>query len=61
MEMLRIRDVAERGRVCVSTVEKAVRRGDLRAYKVGRSTRIAAPDAETWLTARPVIVGGGAA
>lgn len=54
--MWKIREVAEHGRLSVSTVERAVRRGELRAYKLGSGTRISAADAEQWFTARPVQV-----
>jgi excisionase family DNA binding protein len=54
--MLTIRQVAGLARVSVSTVERAVRRGELRAFKLGRATRIAAADARSWLTATPVQV-----
>ncbi|ORU97245.1 helix-turn-helix domain-containing protein [Mycolicibacterium fallax] len=54
--MLTIRQVAGLARVSVSTVERAVRRGELRAFKLGRATRISSADARAWLTAAPVQV-----
>ena len=48
-ELLTPREGAQRARVHVETIRRAIRRGDLPARRVGRSLRIAESDFDEWL------------
>ncbi len=43
------RSAAERANVSVPTVKRAIKRGELRAYKLGRLVRIHIDDIDDWI------------
>jgi hypothetical protein len=45
---------ADAASVCVRTIFAEISRKRLKAFKVGRTTRIMVADLETWLGARPI-------
>jgi excisionase family DNA binding protein len=47
-------DVANAAKVCLRTVFAEIRRGRLKAFKVGRTTRIKMADLDAWLGAKPI-------
>src|SRR5215472_8016123 len=55
LDLLDIPTVCRRSRLGRSFVYEAIRRGELRARKYGRLTRVTRQDYEAWLTAAPLI------
>jgi excisionase family DNA binding protein len=47
-------DAADAAKVCLRTVFQEIRRGRLKAFKVGRTTRIRMADLDAWLGAKPI-------
>jgi excisionase family DNA binding protein len=50
-----INQVAERHHVCRDTLYKEIRRGRLRAKKLGRRTLIYSDDEDAWVNSLPVL------
>ncbi|GAB6939548.1 helix-turn-helix domain-containing protein [Isoptericola variabilis] len=55
-----VADTAHAGQVNHMTVRRAIDRGDLPAYRIGRVLRIRPEDAQAWITAKPATPSGGA-
>ena len=51
---LSLRDAAQRSQLCVRTLTRAIRGGQLRAYRVGRLVRVAEVDLRAFIERRPV-------